>query len=549
MNGSDAMLALFCALPAAALLAFVLCWRRSRRAGGSTPLLLAGNASLLVALLGALLLGGEIYYRFCYDSTDGYDLDLVTQRWLERHYRYNDFGVRDDVDYAPRIAEGRTRLTVIGDSYSNGHGLVDVGERFVNRLRRAHPEAEVHLLGGDGQDTGQLAAALDEWLARGYELDQVVYAYCLNDISDLIDAWQAAVRHLYQEPPAFPFARSYALNTWYYRIQVAQDPALAGYFDFIAQAYRGPEWAEQQRRLRSLAERVAGAGGKLHVATFPFFERMDDPRYREVHERLDAFWRELGVPHVDLLELYRSYTAAELVVSARDTHPDAQAHALAAAAIERLLGWASGPHELDVDEAPEARRERDQRAIDPRGEREKRARQQAPVLEPTGEPVAQRRVRRERGDRQARVLPLVARPIALEHDPGQRAVRVRQRPPRGEAPVRRDLVERLVVQPAVDEPADPAGVLVDDQHAAARAQHALALAQERRCVRDVMQDVEQEQRPHRPVLERHARGVDHAIDVGIGEHVGRDHVRQHLLDESHPRPELDRQALGGTASQ
>ena len=392
MNGSDAMLALFCALPAAGLLAFVLCWRRFRRAGGSTALLLAGNVSLLVALLGALLLGGEIYYRFVQDSTDGYDLDLVTQRWLERHYRYNNFGVRDDVDYARRIAEGRTRLTVIGDSYSNGHGLERVDERFVNRLRRAHPEAEVHLLGGDGRDTGQLAATLDEWLGRGYELDRVVYAYCLNDISDLIETWQAASRRLYQETPAFPFAHSYVLNTWYYRLEVALDPALSGYFDVIAAAYRGPEWAEQQRRLRALAARVAGAGGTLHVATFPFFERMDDTAYREVHARLDAFWRELGVPHVDLLELYEQHPASELVVSPRDTHPDAAAHALAAGAIERLLDWPSAAHELDVDEAPEARRERDQRAVEPRGEREQRAGQQAPALEPAGEPVAQRRV-------------------------------------------------------------------------------------------------------------------------------------------------------------
>ena len=387
------MLALFCVLPVAALAVFVSCWRRSRRAGGrSVGLLIVGNASLLVALVAVLLLGGEIYYRFLYDSTDGYDLDLVTQRWLERHYRYNNFGVRDDVDYAPRIAEGRTRLSVLGDSYSNGHGLVRVGERFVNLLRQGHPAAEVHLLGGDGQDTGQLAAALDEWLARGYELDQVVYAYCLNDVSDLSEAWQAAVRPLYQEPPPFPFAHSYVLNTWYYRVQVALDPALAGYFDAIAEAYRGPEWAEQQRRLRALAARIAAAGGQLHVATFPFFERMDDPRYREIHESLDAFWRELGVPHVDLLELYASHPASELVVSSRDTHPDAGAHALAAAAIERLLGWPSGAHELDVDEAPEARGERDQRPVEPRREREQRAREQAPALEPAGEPVAQRRV-------------------------------------------------------------------------------------------------------------------------------------------------------------
>jgi hypothetical protein len=99
MDASDAILALYCVLPVAALL------------------------------------GGEIYYRFLVDSTDGFDLDLVTHRWLQRHYRFNNFDVRDDVDYADRIAPGRMRVTVLGDSYSNGHGLEDVSQRLDNVLR------------------------------------------------------------------------------------------------------------------------------------------------------------------------------------------------------------------------------------------------------------------------------------------------------------------------------------------------------------------------------------------------------------------------------
>lgn len=237
MSASDVILALYCVLPGASLAVLVLCWRRAREAGNSTWLVVAGNVSLFAALLSALLLGGEIYYRFVYDSTDGYDLDLVTNRWLERHYRFNNFDVRDDVDYVAGIAPDRSRVTVVGDSYSNGHGLEDVGERFVNRLRRQHPEWEVHLLGGDGRDTGQLQAGLNTWLSRGYELDRVVYVYCLNDISDLIERWQVAAQRLYAEQPRFFFAHSYVLNTWYYRLKVGLDPALSRYFDYIAEAH------------------------------------------------------------------------------------------------------------------------------------------------------------------------------------------------------------------------------------------------------------------------------------------------------------------------
>ena len=242
MDASDAILALYCVLPVAALTTFVLCWRRARSTKRSGWLVAAGNVSLLVALLSVALLGGEIYYRFLVDSTDGFDLDLVTNRWLQRHYRFNNFDVRDDVDYADRIAPDRLRVTVLGDSYSNGHGLEDVSQRFVNVLRRRHPDWEIHLIGGDGWDTDRLGAGLDRWLARGYQLDRVVYVYCLNDISDLIERWQVAAQRLYSEQPGFFFSHSYVLNTWYYRLKASLDPDLSSYFDFIAEAYRGPEW-------------------------------------------------------------------------------------------------------------------------------------------------------------------------------------------------------------------------------------------------------------------------------------------------------------------
>jgi hypothetical protein len=64
---------------------------------------------------------------------------------------------------------------------------------------------------------------------------------------------------------------------------------------------------------------------------------MDDPRYRQAHEDLTAFWDSIGVSNVDLLETFEDYSIDRLIVSRRDTYPNAEAHALAAEAIERLL--------------------------------------------------------------------------------------------------------------------------------------------------------------------------------------------------------------------
>jgi hypothetical protein len=337
MMPSNLILLGFSLLPALLLGGFLATLRRARRRGDSRLGVVLGNLLLFLGLCSLVLAPGEIYYRFVYDGTDGYDLDLVTNRWIQRHYELNNFGVRDDVDYADRIEPGKRRLTVLGDSYANGHGVADVGLRYVNRLRRARPDWEVHLLALDGLDTGALLEGLERRSAAGYELDRVLYAYCLNDISDLVPAWQAAAQRVYDERLGPLLGHSYLLNPYYYRFKVFFDEDLRHYYDWIAEAYEGPEWSVHAERLIELEQVVSRHGGRLSVATFPFFESMDDPRFRAIHERLDRFWAGRGVAHLDLLPSYSDHAPDELIVNRYDTHPSAEAHALAADWIQSFL--------------------------------------------------------------------------------------------------------------------------------------------------------------------------------------------------------------------
>jgi lysophospholipase L1-like esterase len=336
MSGSDVVLAVFTLASAALAGLFVWIFRawRARRLGRAA--ILAGNLVLTSALLLAALGCAEIYYRFLYDGVDGADLGLASERWLARHYRSNSVGVRDDIDYPLRREPGTTRITVLGDSFANGHGLEDVNDRFIQRLRHAHPEWEVHFAGEDGMDTGAIVERLAKWLATGYEIDVVLYAYCLNDISDLNQDWLHAADRIYGERLGYFTRNSWALNTWHYRLLSMWDPGLADYFDVLARSYEGPDWSAQQQRLRELDELVRGHGGRLIVVTLPFPEKLTDAKYRAIHEQLRRFWQAIGVPDLDLFELY-AHEGGSLAVSRRDTHPNARAHAITAAAIEAWL--------------------------------------------------------------------------------------------------------------------------------------------------------------------------------------------------------------------
>ncbi len=64
--------------------------------------LIIGNVLMLIALSATVFAMGEIYFRVIYDATDSFSFTLTSQRWFERHYAYNNWDYRDDVDYTAR---------------------------------------------------------------------------------------------------------------------------------------------------------------------------------------------------------------------------------------------------------------------------------------------------------------------------------------------------------------------------------------------------------------------------------------------------------------
>ncbi len=347
MFAENAILAAFIMLPLLLLWGLVKFFRggKSGKESGGTLRVIAGNLLILVFLFSLLLLGGEVYYRFIYDTTDSFGLTKTTQAWFKRHFKFNNAGLRDSQQsYQNRIPEGKTRrVTFIGDSFTAGHGVRDVEDRFANRVRAARPGWDVHVFGTNGWDTGHELAMLRELDPR-YQLDHVVLVYCLNDISDAIPEWQAILARIYENnEPRHLFKHSYLLNMMHYRFMAASDPEVANYYDFTLDGYLGPIWRQQEGRLRELVGRVRARGGTVSVMTFPFLHTIgEDDSFEPVHRKLDGLWSSLGVPHLDLRPLYLEHADENLVVSRYDAHPNEYAHGLAADALLPFLDRAMG---------------------------------------------------------------------------------------------------------------------------------------------------------------------------------------------------------------
>jgi len=315
---------------------YLFFFKRKLHKNATWSLLLQGNLLILLALFSIVLLVGEIYYRFAYDETDSFALTNSTNRWILRYYQYNQSKYRDNVEYSQNTPPGKTRITFIGDSFTAGHGVRDVDKRFANLLRKQQSNLDVQVLANNGWDTGHQIEMLNN--LQETELEYVVLVYCLNDLSDIVPEYRAILDRIYERQPGYLIYNSYFLNTLYYRWIGLSDPDIKNFYNFTLEAYANQTWPKQQARLTAMRDLVAKRNAKLLVVTFPFIHALgENYAYAEVHQQLDTHWKSLGVPHLDLYNIYQGHTPEQMRVNQYDAHPNERAHAMAATAIEDFL--------------------------------------------------------------------------------------------------------------------------------------------------------------------------------------------------------------------
>jgi len=313
--------------------------RRARsRAAIRWPGLLAGNALLLLLLLSLAFLGLETYYRFIFDQTDGLADTLVSQKWSQRYIHKNNLGQRDNIDYACALTPGKRRITFVGDSFAVGLGVKDVEARFANRIRRLHPDWEVHVVAQPGLETSNEVEAVHNLVVSNrYQLDLVVLVYNMNDIGEVMPNWIAEYKRLLPDRfrNSWLCRHSYFVNLYYQRWQFQHSHYFQHYFDEVQAAYSGPIFDRHRIALTAMCNMTVIRGGRLLVVTFPF---MHAPlQFEAAHDRMARFWREKEVPHLDLLSVYSNLAPARITVNPHDAHPNEFANVLAAEAIDTFL--------------------------------------------------------------------------------------------------------------------------------------------------------------------------------------------------------------------
>ena len=311
----------------------VLFWRLSNKQKGGFRLII-GNI-LLFAFLGiVILLSGETYYRFFIDRTDSFALNKLSTRWGQRHYQYNNLRARDNIDYQYQIESGKRRLSIIGDSFTAGHGVKNIEDRFANIIRNQHPELEVHVIAANGLETIDELGLVRKLHDEGYQFDMVLLVYCLNDIAYLLPKANAIYERIYSFNDGLGYfgRNSYFVNTLMFRWFALNDKDFLNYSDFVLEGYSGETFNTHKQVMQDLKSQLKAYGAGFKVVTFPFLHNANTYAFNGVHENLNDFWRKQHVDHLDLRGTFEG--EKNLIVNRFDAHPNEKAHKLTAEAVE-----------------------------------------------------------------------------------------------------------------------------------------------------------------------------------------------------------------------
>ncbi len=303
------------------------------------------NATLSAWVFLATLTLLEIGFALFYDQTDSFSLSNASERWYKMHVRINSDGYRDARPFRTTTRHGQRRILFAGDSFTFGHGVRNVEDRFSDkiaaRLEQARPgEFVVSNVALPGLDLRKLCdAQLPEWIRDRVDVDVLVYTFVLNDIENFDE--RTAVHYSDIErmkPRFFLFRETYFFNLLYFRLLQFSRPEVRGYYSYLQESYESQAWERLERKLDELHELCTEHGIDLRIVIFPFLHNLEgDYPFHTAHRQLVHFFRERGIRHLDLEGVLRPHVSEGLTVNRYDAHPNERAHAIAAEAIEQHL--------------------------------------------------------------------------------------------------------------------------------------------------------------------------------------------------------------------
>lgn len=318
----------------------LLRWRRLlkiRGNGGVPATLKAGLAAwFCLSTLTAFELGFALFVH----QTDAFNMTTISKRWLRMHIdaERNQAGFRDRREFEKQVPPGVRRIVFFGDSFTAGHGVRNMADRFPDRIEQALNERQpghwqVTNLGEPGYDVSLIEGLMSATFRKEkYAADECVYVCMLNDIEGYDPRTVPVIKTIQQAQPRFwLWTRTYFFNWLYFRWQQFRAGRTVDYFPHLAESYSTPAWEGMAQSIRQMQFTCRDSGVRLRIVVFPFLHDLKSPdRFQPAREKICRLGDELNVPVLDLYLLLMEHQNERLTVNRFDNHPNEACHQLVA---------------------------------------------------------------------------------------------------------------------------------------------------------------------------------------------------------------------------
>ncbi len=237
----------------------------------------------------------------------------------------------------PPKVPGRKRILVIGDSFTEGQGVLEA-DTFVARLARRFPYADFINCGRRGYDFPELAS----WFDRHMELepDVVLYAMVLNDPQQsaafharqrYIDDWIVDRRRMVSEGSgAPPFWHSHLWLALQDRMESRRvGMATTAWYRAMTGDQNRDGWNATLAHIQHMDQVMRARGGSFAVALWPLVVDLEQHYPFEVtHQTISSALTDRQIQFHDTLAAFRGQSTENLWVHPVDHHPNEQAHAI-----------------------------------------------------------------------------------------------------------------------------------------------------------------------------------------------------------------------------
>lgn len=326
---------------------------RRRRAARKNPL--AGKRSLRSRMLGfgfgmwflfASLTVAELIFALFVDHSEAFNASMIAKRWFQVHFdsQRNEDGFRERRLLATPLPEGVQRILFLGDSFTAGHGVNNIDDRFTERLEvllnsEKSPQYQVYNMGEPGFEISMIRAMENAVLQKEYPVKTLIYCYMMNDIEGYDPETSAAIEDIARrrQSSSWLVSHSYFINWMYHRWVQYSAGSSVDYFPHLVESYNGPPWDAVEHELENMAATCHEKGVEFRLVIFPFMHNLGpDYPFRTAHEKLVAWANSRNVPVLDMMPVFTSHSAEKLTVNAFDNHPNERAHQIIA---EEIFKW------------------------------------------------------------------------------------------------------------------------------------------------------------------------------------------------------------------